>query len=58
MGKRGNGEGSVYKRKDGRWVGQYLVYTVNGPKYRCPYGKIGLRSRRGSQKHYPTGMAA
>ena len=39
MGKRGNGEGSVYKRKDGRWVGQYLVYTVNGPKYRYPYGK-------------------
>jgi integrase len=38
-GKRGNGEGSIYKRKDGRWVGQYLVYTAAGPKYRYIYGK-------------------
>jgi integrase len=39
MGRRGNGEGSIYRRKDGRWVGQYLVYTPNGPKYRYLYGK-------------------
>lgn len=38
-GKRGNGEGSIYRRKDGRWVGQYLVYTSEGPKYRYLYGK-------------------
>ncbi len=37
--KRGNGEGSIYRRKDGRWVGQYLVYTAKGPKYRYIYGK-------------------
>lgn len=37
--KRGNGEGSIYRRKDGRWVGQYLVYTSEGPKYRYLYGK-------------------
>jgi hypothetical protein len=37
--KRGNGEGSIYRRKDGRWVGQYLVYTAKGPKYRYMYGK-------------------
>ena len=37
--KRGNGEGSIYQRKDGRWVGQYLVYTEKGPKYRYLYGK-------------------
>jgi integrase len=37
--KRGNGEGSVYRRKDGRWVGQYTVYTTKGPKYRYIYGK-------------------
>ena len=37
--KRGNGEGSIYRRKDGRWVGQYLVYTAQGPKYRYIYGK-------------------
>src|SRR5215208_8011183 len=39
MGRRGNGEGSIYRRKDGRWVGQYLVYTPEGPKYRYLYGK-------------------
>ena len=37
--KRGNGEGSIYRRKDGRWVGQYLVYTAKGPKYKYIYGK-------------------
>jgi integrase len=37
--KRGNGEGSIYRRKDGRWVGQYTVYTAKGPKYRYLYGK-------------------
>ena len=39
MGKRGNGEGSIYRRKDGRRVGQYLVHTAKGPKYRYIYGK-------------------
>lgn len=39
MSKRGNGEGSVYQRKDGRWVGQYLVYLPSGPKYRYIYAK-------------------
>jgi integrase len=37
--RRGNGEGSIYKRNDGRWVGQYLVHTAKGPKYRYLYGK-------------------
>ena len=37
--KRGNGEGSIYRRKDGRWVGQYLVYTDKGPKYKYIYDK-------------------
>jgi integrase len=37
--RRGNGEGSIYKRNDGRWVGQYLVHTSEGPKYRYLYGK-------------------
>jgi integrase len=37
--KRGNGEGSIYRRTDGRWAGQYLVHTAKGPKYRYLYGK-------------------
>jgi integrase len=34
-GKRGRGEGSIYRRKDGRWVGQY---DIDG-KRRYIYGK-------------------
>jgi integrase len=34
-GKRGWGEGPIYRRKDGRWVGQYEV----GGKRRYIYGK-------------------
>ena len=33
--RRGRGEGSIYRRKDGRWVGQY---EVNG-KRRYVYGR-------------------
>ncbi len=38
-GRRGNGEGSIYKRKDGYWVGQYGVQTADGVKPRYIYGK-------------------
>jgi len=37
--RRGNGEGSISKRKDGRWWGRYTAYTANGPKQRAVYGK-------------------
>ncbi len=37
--KRGNGEGSVTKRKDGRWMARYTVYTVKGPQRKSVYGK-------------------
>jgi integrase len=37
--KKANGEGSIYRRKDGRWVGQYTVQTPKGPKIRYIYGK-------------------
>ena len=33
--RRGRGEGSIYRRKDGRWAGQYEV----GRKRRYIYGK-------------------
>jgi len=33
--RRGRGEGSIYRRNDGRWVGQYEV----GAKRRYVYGK-------------------
>jgi integrase len=39
--KRGNGEGSITKRKNGRWMARYTVHTAKGPKRRHIYG--GLR---------------
>jgi integrase len=30
--KRGNGEGSITRRKNGNWCAQYTVYTPQGRK--------------------------
>ena len=37
--RRAKGEGGIYRRKDGRWAGQYVVETAAGPKRRYVYGK-------------------
>lgn len=37
--KRGNGEGSITKHKDGRWMARYTVHTAKGPKRRHVYGR-------------------
>jgi integrase len=37
--KRGNGEGSITKRKDGRWEARYTIHTSAGPKRRTLYGR-------------------
>ena len=37
--RRGNGEGSVYRRKDGLWVGQYEIQTPSGTKTKYIYSK-------------------
>lgn len=39
MGKRGNGEGSISRRKSGGWMAQYAVYTAEGRKRKTIYGK-------------------
>ena len=39
MGKRGNGEGSIWRRKSGGWCAQYTVYTSEGRKRRTLYDK-------------------
>jgi integrase len=41
MAKRGNGEGSISRRKDGLYMARYTVQTVDGPKRRTIYGKKG-----------------
>ena len=42
MGRRSRGEGSIYKRKDGRWCGKYV--DANG-KTRYVYGKTKAEVR-------------
>lgn len=39
MGKRGNGEGSITRYKDGRWCARYTVHTAEGPKRKVLYGR-------------------
>ena len=40
MSRRANGEGSVYRRKDGRWVGAHYVLRPDGGRERRPvYGR-------------------
>jgi integrase len=39
MAKRGNGEGSITRRKSGGWCAQYTVYTAEGRKRKTLYGK-------------------
>jgi integrase len=39
MGRRGNGEGSIRRRADGRWEGRYTVHTDEGRKQKAVYGK-------------------
>src|SRR5215217_4048616 len=37
--KRGNNEGTITRRKDGRWEARYTIHTVEGPKRKVLYGK-------------------
>ena len=40
MGRRGQGEGSIYQRKDGRWVAELDLGWEAGKRKRKPiYGK-------------------
>src|SRR5919107_1060526 len=39
MGRRRNGEGTITRRRDGRWEARYTAQTVDGPKRKVLYGK-------------------
>src|ERR671920_2633515 len=45
MGGRGNGEGTISRRKDGRWEARYYVPTMNGTKRKTIYGKTQAEVR-------------
>jgi integrase len=40
MSRRGNGEGSIRRRKDGRWEGRYTIHAAEGRKQKTVYGRI------------------
>src|SRR3712207_2989162 len=37
--RRGNGEGTITRRKDGRWEARYTAQTADGPVRKTLYGK-------------------
>jgi integrase len=39
MGKRSNGEGTIFKRQDGRWCAQYTMSIDGAEKRKTVYGK-------------------
>jgi integrase len=39
MGRRGNGEGSISRRKDGLYMARYTVERATGPKRKTIYAK-------------------
>ena len=46
MGRRGNGEGTITRRKDGRWEARYYAPTLNnGTKRKTIYGKTQAEVR-------------
>ena len=34
MGRRANGDGTIYQKKDGRWAGETMVTLANGVRKR------------------------
>ena len=39
MGRRDSNEGTITRRKSGRWEARYTVQTVEGSKRKVLYGK-------------------
>jgi integrase len=46
LSKRGNGEGTISRRKNGGWMVQYYVYTAKGGKRKTLYGKTRVEAAR------------
>ena len=42
--KRGNGEGTIHRRKNGGWMAQYYVHTAEGRKRKTVYGKTSAEA--------------
>ena len=58
MGKRGNGEGSITRRKDGLYMARYTVQTSTGTKRKALYGRTRVEVSEKLTKVWRAGMAA
>ena len=50
MSKRSNGEGTIYKRKNGTWCAAYYIVTPQGKKRKSVYGKTQKEVREKLKK--------
>ncbi len=50
MGRRGNGEGSITRRKDGLYMARYTVETAMGAKRKALSPRPARRSERSLRK--------
>ena len=50
MTRRANGEGTISKRKDGRYMGRYWIHTATGPKRKTIYGRKGEKREQVHRK--------
>ena len=57
MGKRGNGEGSISRRKDGLYMARYMVQTATGTKRKTVYGKTRAEANKSSLGRWLIGIA-
>src|ERR671916_171942 len=58
MGKRGNGEGGISRRKDGLYMARYTVQTATGAKRKAVYGKIRKEAAEKLKKLAPDHVQA
>jgi hypothetical protein len=59
MGKRGNGEGGISRRKDGLYMARYTIQTATGAKRKTLYGKTRREvDERNSPKPRQTGIVS
>lgn len=57
MSKRGNGEGSITRHKDGLYMARYTVQTGTGPKRKTLYGKTRGEVSEKLTRQWPDGTA-
>jgi len=58
MGRRGNGEGSISRRKDGLSMARYVIQTETGSKRKAIYAKTRKEAAEKLAEHSLIGIGA